>query len=69
MKLLRAEFDSLQVDKLAEAVTVADRNNLQFTDTDVEQQLQYWMGGLLDNDQVQATSLAYGLCAGQWHVW
>lgn len=52
MKLLRAELDSLDLSKLSEAVTVAERNNLPFTDSDVEQQLQYWVEGLLDYDQV-----------------
>lgn len=52
MKLLRAELDTLELTKLSEAVAVAERNNLPFTDTDVEQQLQYWILGLVDNEQV-----------------
>lgn len=52
-KLLRAELDEAALDKLIAAVGAAQRNNLPFTDTDVEQQLQLWMEGLLDGDQVR----------------
>jgi hypothetical protein len=40
-------------------VGAAQRNNLPYTDAGVEQQLQLWMEGLLDNDQV---SLLGWLC-------
>jgi hypothetical protein len=51
-KLLRAELDAAALDKLNAAVGMVQRNNLPYTDADVEQQQQLWMEGLLENDQV-----------------
>jgi hypothetical protein len=51
-KLLRAELDGDALERLSDAVGMAQRNNLPYADAGVEQQLQLWMEGLLDNDQV-----------------
>jgi hypothetical protein len=56
-KLLRAELDEAALDKLSAAVGMAQRNNLPYTDADVEQQLQLWMEGLMENDQVRRESV------------
>lgn len=52
LKLLRDELDSLALDKLSDAVRMAERNNLSYSDSDVEQQLQLWIEGLIENDEV-----------------
>uniref|UniRef100_A0A383VF57 Uncharacterized protein n=1 Tax=Tetradesmus obliquus TaxID=3088 RepID=A0A383VF57_TETOB len=67
-KLLRAELDEAALDKLIAAVGAAQRNNLPFTDTDVEQQLQLWMEGLLDGDQ-EVVDEVYGLLQAKGQDW
>eukprot|EP00879_Flechtneria_rotunda_P032954 GHRR01036454.1.p1 GENE.GHRR01036454.1~~GHRR01036454.1.p1 ORF type:complete len:205 (+),score=92.28 GHRR01036454.1:324-938(+) len=51
VKLLRADQASLAVDKLMDAVHQARDNKVSFRDNDVEQQLDVWTEGLIDNDQ------------------
>ncbi|KAF8058125.1 SPBPB2B2.09c [Scenedesmus sp. PABB004] len=51
VKLMRADAETLDLAKLGEAVAVAERNNLPFTDAAVEQQLSWWIEGLLEDRQ------------------
>jgi hypothetical protein len=52
MGLLRTDLDESTLAKLSEAVQQSSRHNLPYADTDVEQQVDVWMEGLLGNDQV-----------------
>jgi hypothetical protein len=52
-KLLRFDLDSSDLLKLGQAVQLAERYNGIYTDNDVEQQLQCWVQGLLQNEQVR----------------
>jgi hypothetical protein len=51
-KILRTELDEAALAKLATAVDMAQRDNIPFVDSDLEQQLDVWIEGLIDNDQV-----------------
>jgi hypothetical protein len=52
MGLLRTDLDESTLSKLSEAVQQSARHNLPYADSDVEQQVDVWMEGLLANDQV-----------------
>jgi hypothetical protein len=54
MKLLRTDLDDSTLSKLSEAVQQADRHNLPYSDSNIEQQLDIWMEGLVANEQVRA---------------
>jgi hypothetical protein len=63
-KLLRADLDGADLERLGDAVGMAQRNNLPYADAGMEQQLQLWMEGLLDNDQVREFTLKFGMQKG-----
>lgn len=53
MKLLRTDLDESTLGKLSEAVQQADRYNLPYSDSNIEQQVDVWMEGLVANEQVR----------------
>jgi hypothetical protein len=53
MKLMRAELDNINLDKLALAVTGAARTATPYADADVEAQLAVWLSGLEEERQVR----------------
>jgi hypothetical protein len=61
-KLLRADLDGADLERLGDAVGMAQRNNLPYADAGVEQQLQLWMEGLLENDQVKQSVRFFLVC-------